>query len=158
MADAWNLPWTASCMCGQIKMRITDPPLLIMACHCRGCQSLTSSAYSLTAILPASGFEVVEGSTVRGGMHGEHEQLFCDHCKNWVYTRGAGYEEFVNFRPTLLEDNAWVRPFIDVAAATKLPGVKTGAAISFDGFPSMDDFPDVAAQFAETGARPNSGR
>lgn len=143
-------------MCGQIKMQITQPPLLIMACHCRGCQELTSSAYSLTAIIPASGFEVVDGSAVRGGMHGEHQQLFCSHCKNWVYTRGAGYDEFVNFRPTLLEDNSWVRPFIDVSAATKLPGVETGAEISFDGFPSMDDFPAVAAQFAEQGARPGT--
>ena len=63
----WNLPWSASCLCGRVKMRITAPPLMSAACHCTGCQKLTSGAYSLSLMLPASGFEVLEGETVLGG-------------------------------------------------------------------------------------------
>ena len=29
----WKLPWDAHCRCERVKMRISAPPLLTMACH-----------------------------------------------------------------------------------------------------------------------------
>jgi len=49
------------CRCGQVRFRFTAQPLLTMACHCRGCQRMTGSAFSLSAAYPASGFEVTAG-------------------------------------------------------------------------------------------------
>ena len=62
----WKLPWNASCLCSLVKMRVTAPPVMAMACHCTGCQKLTSGAYSLTWMLPAAGLEVLEGETEIG--------------------------------------------------------------------------------------------
>jgi hypothetical protein len=88
MSD-WNLPWNASCLCGQVKMRITKAPIVSAACHCDGCQKLSSSAYSLTLMLPGDGFEMLSGATEIGGMHrAEIQHHFCTHCKNWIYTSG----------------------------------------------------------------------
>ena len=79
----WKLPWSASCMCGQVQMRITQAPLISMACHCRGCQKLTSGPYSLTLMLPKPGFEV-EGATEIGALHRpDMQHHFCSKCKNW---------------------------------------------------------------------------
>ncbi|MEO0982870.1 MAG: GFA family protein [Pseudomonadota bacterium] len=149
----WRLPWSASCICGQVQMRVTKPPLVSMACHCTGCQKLTSGPYSISFLVPSDGFEVTRGEPVTGGLHREHKQYYCPHCKGWVFTRPAGMD-FVNFRPTLLEDASWVRPFVDIAAAEKLPGVESGAEMSFDGFPGPEDFPPIMAAFSERGARP----
>jgi hypothetical protein len=153
----WKLPWDAACLCGRVKMRVTAAPLMAMACHCRGCQKLTSGAYSLTFILPAQGFEVLEGETAFGGKHGEYQQHYCAHCKSWIYTTGGGpLEGFVNLRPTMLEDASWVLPFVDLNTAEKLPGVVTGAKRSYEGFPPPADFPTLMEAFAREGARPGS--
>ena len=65
---ALNLPLDGSCRCGRVKLRITKPPMITMACHCTGCQKMSSSAYSLSAAIPTEGFEVTEGEPVIGGL------------------------------------------------------------------------------------------
>ena len=50
-----SLPATGSCRCGRIQIRLTKPPIVTAACHCRGCQKMSASAFSLTAIVPADG-------------------------------------------------------------------------------------------------------
>ena len=65
------LPLTGACRCGRVKIRATKPAFMTAACHCTGCQKMASSAFSLTAMFPADGFEVTEGETVIGGMHGD---------------------------------------------------------------------------------------
>ena len=42
------LPAEGGCCCGRMRFRITVAPLLAMACHCRGCQSMTGSAHPQT--------------------------------------------------------------------------------------------------------------
>lgn len=155
MTTDWKLPWNAACMCGRVKMRVTTPPLVTLACHCTGCQKLTSGAYSLTMMLPASGFEVLEGETAIGGMHTHDLQHhFCTHCKNWLYTTGDRLPGLVNFRPTMLEDYSWVVPFVDTSVAEKLPGTVSGAKVSFEGFPPADQYESLVEAFAREGARP----
>src|SRR5262249_12503394 len=86
----WNLPWEGGCMCGRIRFRITAAPLLTMACHCTGCQKLSASAFSLSIAVPSEGFTLTQGEPELGGMHSEHKQFYCPHCKNWVLTRPHG--------------------------------------------------------------------
>lgn len=153
MSD-WKLPWSAACMCGRVRMRITAPPVISMACHCTGCQRLTSGAYSLSLMIPASAFEL-EGPTEIGGLHRpESVHHFCAHCKNWLYTVGIAGGQFVNFRPAMLEDASWVVPLIESYVSEKLPGVETGAKHSFARFPEREQYPALMAEFASQGARP----
>lgn len=151
----WRLPWSASCLCGRVKMRITAPPLMSAACHCTGCQKLTGGAYSLSLMLPESGFEVLEGETVLGGQHrAESRHHYCAHCKSWLYTTGDFLPGMVNFRPTMLEDAGWVVPFVDMMVAEKLPGVVTGASRSYPGWPPPEEYGALMEAFANEGARP----
>ena len=39
------------------------------ACHCAGCQRMSASAFSLTAMVPAA-LAVTQGNTVAGGLRG----------------------------------------------------------------------------------------
>lgn len=152
--SAWKLPWAASCLCGAVRMCIMEAPIVSMACHCRGCQKLTSSAYSLTLMIPSSGFEV-EGETELGAMHRpESQHHYCAHCKSWLYTTAPSLQGFVNFRPTMLDDASWVVPYIESCVTEKLPRVETGAKRSFDQFPLPADYPELMQAFAREGARP----
>ncbi len=144
-----KLPLRGSCRCGEVKFEITAPPLMTAACHCTGCQRMSSSAFSLTVMVPAEGFAVVEGRTVVGGLRGPQLQHhFCPSCMSWMFTRIAGLDAFLNVRPTLLDDPSWFSPFIETMTREKLPWAETPARHRFEGFPAMEDFPRLMAEFA----------
>ena len=144
-----KLPMTGTCRCGEVKFEITIEPLMTAACHCTGCQRMSGSAYSLTAMIPVNGFSVTEGDTVVGGLKGPQlHHHFCPSCMTWMYTRIEGVDAFVNVRPTLLEDPSWFSPFIETMTAEKLDWATTPARHHFERFPAMEEMPELLAEFA----------
>ena len=110
-ARDWQLPWTGGCRCGRVRLRISAPPLLSMACHCTGCQTMSASAFSLSIAIPTQGFEVVSGEPVIGGLHGaDSHHYFCPHCKSWMFTRAEGLDPCRKLRTTLLYRHAAPAP------------------------------------------------
>jgi hypothetical protein len=106
-----DFPCIGYCRCGTLSIEISAPPVLTAACHCRGCQRMSASAFSLTAMVPAEAFKVLEGDPVKGGMHGpDLDHYFCAHCMSWVFTRIVGLDAFFNVRPTMFDDPRWSRP------------------------------------------------
>ena len=150
----WKLPWDGGCMCGQIRFRVSVPPLLTMACHCTGCQKLTASAYSLSIAVPSEGFTTTRGKPVPGGMHGPHGQLYCPSCKNWIFTRPQGMDWFVNVRATMLDDHSWYSPFIETYTSEKLPWATTTAVHSFPTQPDLEGYTPLVEAFAREGKGP----
>jgi hypothetical protein len=153
---AWNLPWEGGCRCGQVRLKISSPPLLTMACHCSGCQRMSSSAFSLSAAIPSDGFSVTEGAPVIGGLHGPSRHYFCPHCMSWMFTRPEGLDWFVNLRPTMLDDAAWFAPFIETWTSERLAWATTPAVHSFQTIPSFDDFEGLMKGFAEQPEKPTT--
>jgi hypothetical protein len=143
-----NLPWEGGCRCGRVRIRISAAPLLTMACHCTGCQTMSASAFSLSVAVPPQGFEVTQGETVIGGLHGEGEHNFCPHCMSWMFTRPEGMDAFVNVRATLLDDTGWAVPFVETYTCEKLPWVSTPAAHSYEKFPAFEDFEGLIKAYA----------
>lgn len=136
-----------SCLCGKIQIEITSSPLATLACHCRGCQKLTSSAFSLCALIPIEGFEATGVEPVVGALHGDTKHLYCPHCKIWLYSLPAGVNSYVNVHPTLLDDRQWCSPFVEVHTAESLPWAKTGAKYSFANFPDDSSFEMLVMEF-----------
>lgn len=71
------LPCNGGCRCEQLRFQATAPPILTMACHCTGCQRMSASAFSLTAMFPTNGFVVTKGEPVIGGLHRAPALLLC---------------------------------------------------------------------------------
>lgn len=143
-----NVPQEGGCRCGQVRLKISVPPILTMACHCTGCQKMSSSAYSLSAAIPADGFEVIAGEPVIGGLHGASRHYFCPHCMTWMFTRPEGMDWFVNLRPTMLDDTSGFSPFIETFTSEKLPWATTAAAHSYETFPPMEAYEGLLKEFA----------
>jgi len=143
-----TLPQEGRCRCGQVRFRITAPPLLTMACHCTGCQRMTGSAFSLSAAIPSEGFAVTQGEPVIGGLHGPSRHYFCPHCLSWLFTRPEGLDHFVNIRSTMLDDPAWSVPFIETCTGEKLPWAATPAVHSYETYPPMEAYGPLVAAFA----------
>ena len=146
------LPVEGGCICGESRLRVSVPPIITMACHCKGCQKMSASAFSLTAMVPAQGFEVVEGKPQVGALHGESGYYFCPKCLNWLYTTPAG-NPFVNIRPSLFEIPLWSTPFIETFVSEKLPWATTGARYGFRKYPASHDYGKLVEEYAEWSAR-----
>ncbi|WP_337268120.1 GFA family protein [Oryzifoliimicrobium ureilyticus] len=142
-----KLPANGSCRCGQIKFKVDAQPLVTMACHCKGCQRMSSSAYSLSAAIPSEGFSVTEGEPVLGGLRADLKHYFCPSCMSWLFTRMDGMDSFVNIRPTMLEEVGWFSPFVETYTSTKLPFAETGAQHSYPEFPPMEAFEPLVKEY-----------
>jgi hypothetical protein len=140
---AMPLPIEGGCRCGRVRMRLSAPPLLTMACHCTGCQRMTASAFSLSVMVPAAGFELTRGETVIGGVGEPPMHHFCAACMSWMFTRPPMAEGFVNVRATLLDDAGWFTPWMETYTCEALPWAKVPAVKSFDKFPDMAEWQDL---------------
>ncbi len=146
----WKLPWDGGCRCDRVRIRITTPPLMTMACHCLGCQRMSASAFSLSVLVLAAGFTVTAGEPELGGLHGDDSRHYCcPYCKSWMFTRPGGIDHLVNVRPSMLDEHAWFVPFLETCTREKLPWATTPAVHSFAGFPGMDEYGALMAEFAE---------
>jgi hypothetical protein len=148
-----QLPVEGQCMCGQVRMRISVPPVMTMACHCKGCQKLSASAFSLTAMIPTPGFEVLAGEPQIGAMHGASQYFYCPNCLNWLFTRPAGFDFAVNVRPTMFGIEEWSTPFVETFASEKLPWAFTAAHFSFDQYPPQDQYGMLMGEYASLHGR-----
>jgi hypothetical protein len=146
MMDVKSLPWVGGCRCGQVRFRITAPPLLTGACHCIGCQRMTGGAFSLAVVVADASFEVTQGEPVIGGMHGEVPHYFCPHCMSWMFTR-VPEAPMVNVRATMLDDTTGFEPFVETYVSDKLPWATTPAARSFERFPELEEWPGLMEAF-----------
>jgi hypothetical protein len=148
--DRSTLPWEGGCRCGNVRVRVTKPPLLSGACHCTGCQRMTGSAFSLTLTVPGDGFEVTRGEPVIGGLHGPvAHHHHCPDCLSWVFTRAEGVDWFVNLRTTMLDDPSGFDPYVEFYAEEKLPWVTTPARRSYAKAPEFSEYAGLMQAFAE---------
>jgi hypothetical protein len=152
--DEWMLPWEGGCRCGGVRLRVSAPPLISMACHCNGCQRMTASAFSLSLVIPSPGFALTKGSTVRGGLRTEHEHHYCADCKSWMFTKPNGMPEIVNVRSTMLDESAWAEPFVETSTNHRLPWVRTLAKYSYAEHPPLEQYPMLIEQYRAHGTRP----
>ena len=103
----------AGCLCGQVRIAISDEPVRVRTCWCRDCQywgagnGTTNAAYR-TVDLQISGdvswYESVadSGSAVKRG--------FCPKCGTPLFTGNTAFTEFLAIRIGALDDPSSVMP------------------------------------------------
>ena len=138
-----------TCRCGETRFEVTAVPIMTMACHCTGCQRMTASAFSLSALYASGAFRVVSGEPIIGGLRGATRHYFCPQCLSWLFTRPEGLDEFVNVRATMFDNAREFVPFIETYTSEKLPWAAVSAVHSFERFPSAEDYPRLVAEFAK---------
>ncbi len=137
------------CRCGEVRFAVRGDPVITFACHCKGCQRMTASAFCLSSLYPADHFERTQGETMLGGLKGAPRHHFCPSCMSWLFTRPDGMDAFVNVRSTMLDDPASHRPFVDVFLGEGLAWVASGATRGYETMPDEADFGALTAAYAE---------
>ena len=119
-------PLEGRCGCGEVRYRLSGPPMFVHCCHCRDCQRQTGSAFVLNAIYEADRIELRSGQpepvampTDSGRPHDIHR---CPRCRTALWSDyGRRRMRFV--RVGTLEDPAALRPDVHIFTRSRLPWV-----------------------------------
>ena len=113
------------CACGRIRYRLTAPPLIVHACHCRDCQRVTGSAFVVNLWIErehvqANGAEP-RSFALLAGTGKKHEVFFCDRCGTYVWSRyHAAPGDTLFVRAGTLDRPDAVRPDVHIFTRSKV--------------------------------------
>jgi len=81
-------PIEGSCQCGQVTYKLNAAPNMVVACHCTECQKLSTSPFSVTAIVASTDIEF-SGDLKEWGRATDSgnrsNAKFCPNCGNRIY-------------------------------------------------------------------------
>ncbi|ABF63255.1 glutathione-dependent formaldehyde-activating GFA [Ruegeria sp. TM1040] len=78
---------TASCLCGDIRVRASGSPIGVGLCHCMDCRKHHGAVFWAAAVYPAEAVEVFGQTQQYQGRH------FCPRCGSSVYSCSEGEVE-----------------------------------------------------------------
>jgi hypothetical protein len=82
-------PLIGSCACGAVTFEVTERFITAGYCHCKRCQRRSGTAWSLNAVVPASGFRIVTGEENVRVFDPDDEGIpkaFCRDCGGHLYS------------------------------------------------------------------------
>ena len=134
-----DLPLTGGCYCGAIRYEVNARPFAVTICHCRDCQRLTGSAFSMPLFVPRPAFVLIKGKTKawqRVSDSGRKSlQHFCAECGTRLYTEPAN-PNVMNIRAGTLDDTSWLEPAAQVWTKSAQPWALREDLLSFEGEPA----------------------
>jgi hypothetical protein len=124
-----SYPISGSCQCGQLTYTINQAPNLVLACHCKECQKLSTSPFSVTAIFPSEAIEFsgeMKEWSRPAASGNQNNAMFCPECGNRVYHYNPADQSTLKLKlkPTELEDDTIFEPTVHVWVSEKLSWYK----------------------------------
>jgi hypothetical protein len=112
MADAPKLPLTGGCMCGGVRLEVSEPLLGALYCHCTRCQRRTGSAFSVSALTAPGSLRITQGQELIRSWAPRDGWIksFCGECGSQVYTTHPDDPELVSVRMGALDGDPGIRP------------------------------------------------
>ena len=115
-------PISGACQCGTITYELLEAPQQVIACHCRECQKLSTSAFSLTALVPREALHV-NGALKHWERMSDSDNTncakFCPECGNRLYHYNPDKPEIIKLKPCTLADTRIIRPTLHVWVSEK---------------------------------------
>ena len=130
------------CTCGEVRYRITSPPLIVHCCHCRWCQRETGTAFALNAMIEADRVELRSGAPVTivtPSLSGEGQKITrCPRCQIAVWSNYAGSGDRFRFvRVGTLDMPDALPPDVHIFTMSKQPWVVLPPEV-----PAVEEFYD----------------
>jgi len=118
-------PIKGSCQCGQVTYKLFEKPKVVMACHCTECQKLSTSPFSVTAVVASSAIEfdgeITEWSR-KADSGNKNNAAFCPNCGNRIYHYNPDDSATIKLKlkPINLIDDELFKPTAHVWVCEKL--------------------------------------
>ena len=115
-----------ACHCGRITFEADIDPQRVRICHCTDCQTLSGSAFRITAPTGEANFHLLTGTPkqyIKTGESGAPRiQAFCGDCGSAIYaTSAAGENRTFGIRVGTLKQRARLTPDRQFWVRSKLP-------------------------------------
>ena len=120
-----EFPIKGSCQCGQLTYKLFEKPKMVLACHCTECQKLSTSPFSVTAVVASTAIEF-QGDLnewCRDADSGnKNHAKFCPTCGNRIYHYNPADLETIKLKlkPVNLEGSQIFEPSAHVWVCEKL--------------------------------------
>ncbi len=114
---------TATCHCGQLRVRLTGDPRLVSSCHCQACQRRTGALFGSTSFFKKSQIVAIDGEDRRWPRTADSGNVltfhFCPTCGSNVYWESSGSPDLVSIAVGCFADPQFPAPVRTVWTETK---------------------------------------
>ncbi|PMR68305.1 GFA family protein [Halomonas heilongjiangensis] len=104
--------YTASCLCGGVRIDLSAEPGAIDICHCSMCRKAQGSAFASNAPVDARAVSLVSGSELLASYASSpgHERVFCRKCGSPLFSRNARHPGVLRIRMGIVNEPVGARP------------------------------------------------
>lgn len=117
-----KFPVEGGCQCGEVTYKLLREPDLVVACHCKACQKLSTSAFSITAMVNADDVEfsgeMAEWSRAADSGNTSTAR-FCKTCGNRMYHFNPSEPDKIKLKPANLVDTGFINPTAHIWVSEK---------------------------------------
>ena len=117
-----SYPIEGSCQCGGVRYKLLAAPQMVVACHCKECQKLSTSAFSITAVVKRDDVEFygdMQSWSRLADSGNVSAAQFCPTCGNRIYHYNPDEPEIVKLKPANLSDTRIIQPVAHVWVSEK---------------------------------------
>jgi hypothetical protein len=120
--DDIKYPIKGACQCGGVTYELLGPPMLVAACHCKECQKLSTSAFSITAMVKAKSV-IFNGPMKDWSRPADSGKVsaakFCPSCGNRLYHYDPNDPDILKLKPSTLSDTRMIKPTVHIWVSEK---------------------------------------
>jgi hypothetical protein len=117
-----NYPLKGACQCGSVSYELLEPPMKVVACHCKECQKLSTSAFSITALVNKDSLRF-KGEMSEWQRVAENGNVvaakFCPTCSNRLYHYNPHADGPIKFKPSSLFNTSIIKPTMHIWVSEK---------------------------------------
>ncbi len=117
-----RFPIDGACQCGGVTYQLLEAPLIVLACHCKQCQKLSASAFSMTALVKTDAVkfsgELKQWERIADSGN-KNCAKFCPGCGNRIYHFDPDKPDVIKLKPGTLADTGWLTPSVHVWVSEK---------------------------------------
>jgi hypothetical protein len=148
-----EFPVNGGCACGAVRYRLSAPPPFVYTCHCTDCQTLTTSAFTLSAPVKRETVQITKGAlktwvrtTTESGK--PTTQHICGKCGVRIFSEPPSAPDRITLRLGTLDDTSWLRPAAAIWMKSAQPWfIPTPDMLTYDKQPP--DFVEVFERYRQ---------
>lgn len=115
----------AQCQCGQVSYVLKNKPLKVFACHCKECQKLSTSPFSITAVIAAEDITFsgeLKMWSRKADSGNTNTAVFCPECGNRIYHFNPDDRSTIKLKlkPVACVDDVMFKPQMHVWVSEKV--------------------------------------
>jgi hypothetical protein len=117
--------YEGGCLCGQVRFRVTAPPIDSGYCHCRMCQKNTGAPAVAWVTFPADRFSWIAGVPGTYASSPRARRAFCANCGSYMIFTTEDCPTEVSVNTASLDDPGACPPRMHIFVQSRIPWFRT---------------------------------